>query len=321
MNTTKTWVTMEMFEPFISIVIPVYNGADHMREAIDSAFDQTYGNLEVLVVNDGSDDGGQTENIALSYGGRIRYFSKPNGGVASALNLGIREMRGEYFSWLSHDDKYFPNKISAQVELLSGMQDKTAVVFSGWAVADAKGRETHRVLPSEKYTAKQLSTPLFALMHGMINGCSLLIHKSHFDRVGVFDESLPTTQDYDLWFRIMKSAQIGCRPEALSMTRVHRGQGSRPSAKAHVWVASGSALVGAAPLDGKPGDTGAVKKFVLSDKSPSVLFIPKGHYNGFMSLEENTKIIFFSTSTLDESKGDDIRQPYDLWDIWREDYR
>ena len=89
----------------------------------------------------------------------------------------------------------------------------------------------------------------------------------------------------------------------------------------YVWVASGSALVGAAPLDGKPGDTGAVKKFVLSDKSPSVLFIPKGHYNGFMSLEENTKIIFFSTSTLDESKGDDIRQPYDLWDIWREDYR
>jgi len=89
----------------------------------------------------------------------------------------------------------------------------------------------------------------------------------------------------------------------------------------YVWVTSGSALVGIVPLDGKPGDTGAVQKFVLSDKSPSILWIPSGLYNGFMNLEENTRIIFFSTTTLDESKGDDIRQPYDMWDIWQDDFR
>jgi len=89
----------------------------------------------------------------------------------------------------------------------------------------------------------------------------------------------------------------------------------------YVWVASGSALIGAVPLDAKPGDISTAKKFVLSDKSPSVLWIPPGYYNGFMSLEENTRIIFFSTSTLEESKGDDIRQPYDMWDLWQDDYR
>ena len=90
--------------------MPVYNGANYVREAIDSALAQTYDNIEIIVVNDGSSDGGRTEEICLAYGDKIRYFSKPNGGVASALNLAVREMTGEYFSWLSHDDLYYPQK-------------------------------------------------------------------------------------------------------------------------------------------------------------------------------------------------------------------
>ena len=73
----------------VSIIIPVYNGSNYLKEAIESALAQTYDNVEVLVVNDGSNDGGATEQIALSYGERIRYFKKENGGVASALNVGI----------------------------------------------------------------------------------------------------------------------------------------------------------------------------------------------------------------------------------------
>ena len=83
--------------PLVSIVIPVYNGSDYLREAIDSALAQTYANIEVLVINDGSKDNGATESIALSYGDRIRYFNKENGGVASALNMGIEQMKGDYF--------------------------------------------------------------------------------------------------------------------------------------------------------------------------------------------------------------------------------
>ena len=84
----------------------------------------------------------------------------------------------------------------------------------------------------------------------------------------------------------------------------------------YVYVTSGSALIGVVDME-----TEEIKKFVLSSKTPKILWIPPGNYNGFKSLEENTKIIFFSTSTLDESLGDDIRQEHDKWDIWNEEYR
>lgn len=89
----------------------------------------------------------------------------------------------------------------------------------------------------------------------------------------------------------------------------------------YVWVTSGSALVGAIPIGSKEGDLSEMKKFVLSDMLPKILYIPAGYYNGFMNLEENTRIIFFSTSTLEESSGDDIRKSYDTWNIWQENFR
>src|SRR5579862_6874144 len=101
----------DAFLPLVSIVIPVYNGANYLRAAINSALAQTYKNIEVIVVNDGSRDDGQTDAIAKEYGDRVRYFSKENGGCGSALNFGIANMRGDYFSWLSHDDTYLPRKI------------------------------------------------------------------------------------------------------------------------------------------------------------------------------------------------------------------
>jgi dTDP-4-dehydrorhamnose 3,5-epimerase len=84
----------------------------------------------------------------------------------------------------------------------------------------------------------------------------------------------------------------------------------------YVYVASGSALVGAANME-----TNEVNKFVLSSQSPKVLCIPAGYANGFKTLEENTIILFFSTSDINASLNDDIRFPYDKWNIWEEDYR
>ena len=89
----------QLFNPKVSIVIPVYNGSNYLREAIDSALAQTYKNIEVIVINDGSNDRGKTDKICKSYGNKIRYFKKENGGVSSALNMGIEKMEGEYFSW------------------------------------------------------------------------------------------------------------------------------------------------------------------------------------------------------------------------------
>ncbi|OHB17227.1 MAG: sugar epimerase [Parcubacteria group bacterium RIFCSPLOWO2_01_FULL_40_65] len=79
----------------------------------------------------------------------------------------------------------------------------------------------------------------------------------------------------------------------------------------YVYVSSGTALVGVVDLK-----TQKIRKFILSDKKPQVLWIPPNHANGFMNLEDNTDVLFFSTSTLKESAGDDIRFPYNQWDIW-----
>jgi glycosyltransferase involved in cell wall biosynthesis len=84
---------MKKFEPLISLIIPVFNGSNFLKYAIDSALYQTYINIEILVINDGSTDKGKTELIALSYGKKIKYFKKKNGGVSSALNLGISKMK------------------------------------------------------------------------------------------------------------------------------------------------------------------------------------------------------------------------------------
>src|SRR5215470_19778957 len=130
--------------PLVSIVIPVYNGSDYLREALDSALSQTYPHVEILVVNDGSTDAGATEAIARSYGDRIRYFWKPNGHVASALNFGIQQMRGEYFSWLSHDDVYLPDKIKIQMAL-AVRATRPTLYYGDFATIDASGKllETH----------------------------------------------------------------------------------------------------------------------------------------------------------------------------------
>jgi len=92
-------VEREAFTPKVSIIVPVYNGSKYIRAAIDSALSQTYRNFELIVIDDGSVD--DTRQIVESYGDRLQYFWKPNGGVASALNLGIEKMSGAYFSWLS----------------------------------------------------------------------------------------------------------------------------------------------------------------------------------------------------------------------------
>ena len=131
--------------PKVSIVIPAYNASNYLAEAIDSALAQTYPNTEIIVVNDGSRDDGATERIALSYGDKIRYFHKENGGSSSALNTGIANMTGEWFSWLSHDDLYVPHKVETQIRYLNGLDVSEEelyrqVLFSASDLIDGEGR-------------------------------------------------------------------------------------------------------------------------------------------------------------------------------------
>ncbi|MBI5574845.1 MAG: glycosyltransferase [Deltaproteobacteria bacterium] len=209
--------------PYVSIVIPVYNGSNYLGEAIDSALAQTYPNIEVIVVDDGSDDGGKSEKIVLSYGNRVRYIRKENGGVASALNLGIREMRGEYFSWLSHDDVYRPEKVEAQVECLAHM-GRDAILYGDYELIDERGRFLETVRTGHM-TARDFRMALITDI--AVNGCTTLVPKCFFETVGVFDERLRTNQDYDLWFRMASRYTFVHVHRILIGSRVHPGQGTR----------------------------------------------------------------------------------------------
>jgi len=219
------------FSPLVSIVIPVYNGANFLSEAIDSALKQTYRNIEILVVNDGSNDGGETRKIALSYGDRIRYYEKENGGCATALNYGIDHMRGQYFSWLSHDDKYLPDKIEHQINCLKQLSNKKTIVYGGYQVIDKDSKILYPVCPERALPHEKLNISLLPLLRGLIHGCALLIPSELFKEIGVFDASLPSTQDYALWFDFFRACPIRFADRQLVLSRVHPDQGTHKIAK------------------------------------------------------------------------------------------
>lgn len=223
-----------IFNPKVSIIIPIYNGANYMRDAIDSALAQTYNNIEVIVINDGSNDDGETDKIAKSYGDKIRYFSKRNGGVATALNLGIEKMQGEYFSWLSHDDVYEKDKIKHQIEALRKENDKSIVVAGCFKIVDAGKELIHTVDAFDLCTQDQLNNGIFALLRGSINGCCLLIPKSLLTDVAGFDETLITTQDYDCFFRVFKKKKILFLHTFDVLSRSHEAQGSKSMLDFHI---------------------------------------------------------------------------------------
>lgn len=204
------------FNPKVSIIIPVYNGSNYLREAIDSALAQSYKNLEILVINDGSLDDGKTESIALSYGEKIRYFSKENGGVSSALNYGIAEMRGEWFSWLSHDDLYSQEKIESQIAFCKTNND-IKIVASNLEIIDENGT----AVEIYKNNLHQIVNTGREALEVWIYGCSLLIHQSCFDHVGLFTVDNKTVQDDEMWLRLLTRYKIYFMQEILCKCRRH----------------------------------------------------------------------------------------------------
>lgn len=219
-----------VYKPLVSIIIPVYNGANYMKEAIDSAINQTYENIEVIVVNDGSNDDGKTEEIAKSYAEKIRYVYKENGGVSSALNLGIKEMKGEYFSWLSHDDKYELDKIEKQITLLNKYDNqKNLIVLCGTQQIDKDSKNISTRMEKRLMKEDQIinyERVLKSLLNnGSFNGCALLIHKSIFKECGVFDENLRFCQDIFLWIKIfLKHYNLIYSNDKLVYSRIHDKQ-------------------------------------------------------------------------------------------------
>ncbi len=213
--------------PLVSIVIPVYNGANYMRYAIDSALNQTYPNCEVIVVNDGSDDDGATESIARSYGDKIRYYVKENGGVATAVNLGIEKMKGEYFAWLSHDDMFYPDKIERQIRALQESDDQHAIVHGNFDFLDVEINKREYVDWLLQFPREKLEQGCFPAVFLCIHGSTVLVHRSHFERCGLYRTDLKATQDSEFLFRIMRGQKSLFVDAPLIVARRHKEQGQR----------------------------------------------------------------------------------------------
>lgn len=209
----------------ISVVIPVYNGSNYIKSAIESALAQTYPHIEIIVVNDGSTD--DTDTICRSYGDKIRYYKKENGGVSTALNFGIKNMCGEYFSWLSHDDTLYPEKIEKQIKALERCGDMRSIVFGDYDILNEDTGSVFHYRLNEYFPEQLLTDSVFPVVHEFLGGCDLLIHKSHFNRVGMFDETLRYTQDYDMWLRLLNGQKSVYVNSPLYMLRTHSEQGSR----------------------------------------------------------------------------------------------
>ena len=229
-----------MYTPKISIIIPAYNASNYLTEAIDSALAQTYPNVEIIVVNDGSKDDGATRDVAMSYGDKIRYFEKENGGSSSALNMGIANMTGEWFSWLSHDDLYIPEKLEKQIEYINALGIDVPkllkhIFFAASDLIDANGKTIRLSDPAQARRTKEkidafphngylIAEPTEYLFHG----CSCLVHRAAFADVGAFDEDLRLLNDVDMWYRLQAADyKIHYLPESLVKGRVHAKQISK----------------------------------------------------------------------------------------------
>ena len=218
---------MGLFNPLVSIIIPVYNGSNYLGEAIESALAQTYQNIEILVINDGSEDENKSEKIALSYGNKLRYFHKKNGGVSSALNLGISKMNGDYFSWLSHDDTFYKNKIELQINCIK-TNKKIKIVNCNFKT---QGIETHTKIYSSKVKIFKCGRDI---LQTWIHFCSLLIDKETIIKAGKFNEKNLTCQDIEMLLNLVSLENIYNINETLVIRREHETQGSRLGIISHL---------------------------------------------------------------------------------------
>lgn len=208
-----------MNEPLVSVIIPTYNRANLVCQAIISAFNQTYKSIEIIVVDDGSTD--NTKEILLQYGVKVRYIYRINGGVSSARNAGIREAKGEYVAFLDSDDTWSPEKLERQLGFLRQNSHIDAVI-SDVEFIDDKGvvlRKTclRGIIPEDGDILPYLISHFQTM-------CTILLKKSVFENIGYFDITLTTAEDIDMLLRIASNYRIGLIAEPLTRVSIHQAR-------------------------------------------------------------------------------------------------
>lgn len=200
----------------ISVIIPAFNYARYLRDAIDSVLAQTYPALEVIVVDDGSTD--DTPAVLAAYGDRIRVIRQQNQGVSAARNSGIAAARGEYVAFLDADDLWQPAKLEAQMARFDA-DPSLGLVHCGAESFDGKGQTIHfwregkqgRVAIDILRLEPVIAAP----------GSNIAVPKRVAEEIGGFDTRMTGSEDWDFYYRVAERYAIGFTPEALVRYRIH----------------------------------------------------------------------------------------------------
>lgn len=213
--------------PLVSVVMPAYNSAQYITEAIDSVLQQDYPALEIIVVDDGSSD--NTTKIVARYGDKVSLLTQANQGSAAARNLGIRHANGKYIAFLDADDVWGPQKIRYQVEALATSGHKMAYSrFIRW-YPDTNGEyslpETEFGMPINPNTSQDgiVTGSLYAelLLDCMVWTSTVIVEKVELEKAGMFDESLRKGQDYDLWLKLSRQIEMVGLEKPTALYRIH----------------------------------------------------------------------------------------------------
>jgi len=206
--------------PTVSVVIPTFNREHYIGRALESVLNQTYTDYEIIIVDDGSTD--RTEEIIRRYqetSGNIRYIhTTENKGAPAARNRGIREARGTYIAFQDSDDVWMPEKLEKQLKVLAESSSAVGLVYAGfWFV---KG-DTREYIPRPSYKKKEGNIANELLKGSFIGTPTILIKKECFDKAGLFDESLPQLQDWELMIRVSGHYQYRFIDEPLLCAHYH----------------------------------------------------------------------------------------------------
>jgi glycosyltransferase involved in cell wall biosynthesis len=198
--------------PTVSVIIPTFNRWPLVGDAIDSVLAQSYGDFEVIVVDDGSTDG--TVQQLSRFGSPLRVLQQPNRGVSAARNLAARHARGSYLAFLDSDDLWLPEKLALQTAF---MEQNPAVQIC--QTEEVWIRNGVRVNPKAKHRKPSGDIFISSLELCLVSPSAVMLTRELFERVGGFDESLPVCEDYDLWLRIAVDHSVPLIDDALVIKR------------------------------------------------------------------------------------------------------
>ena len=215
----------------ISIIIPTYNYAQYICEAIESVLNQTYKDFKIIVIDDGSTD--NTKEVIKPYLNKMKYIYQQNSGPSAARNRGIQEAKGEYIAFLDADDIWLPQKLELQIKFME-KEKEVGLIFSDMILFNEKGIIKNSFLKEKLFFNKLSIKPLSStekviydnvfnalLQENFIPTNTVIVKKECFNKVGFFDKTLFSVEDRDMWLRIGLFYDIGFINFPLVLTRFH----------------------------------------------------------------------------------------------------